>query len=159
MKNPKLWLGEDQRVEFVRPHDVPIIGIDYFEIDVSAGFPKPTEQYIEKKKINLHELLVKNQSTTFLIRVSGVSMHQAGILDKSMLLIDRSIKARDGHVVLAVLNGEFTVKYLHFKENRIYLVPANKAFPIFDVTGLDNSYVWGVTTKVINDLSIRTLSV
>lgn len=151
MKNPKFHLGEDQRVEFIRPQN-PTKSIEFFDIDVSAGFPKPTEQYIERKKINLHETLVQNEDTTFLIRVSGVSMLRAGILDKSMLLIDRSIKATSGMIILAVLYGEFVVKYLSIRNGRVFLEAANDTYKTIEVKDNDNFMVWGVCTNVINDL-------
>lgn len=92
---------------------------------------------------------VSHPQATFLMRVSGTSMQDAGIGDGDMLVIDRAIKPRHGHVVVAVVDGEYTVKYLHHRAGRVRLKAANPTFP--DIIPKDGQTieVWGVVTSCI----------
>src|SRR4051812_19870697 len=78
---------------------------------VSAGFPSPAEDYIEKN-LNLNELLIKHPAATFFVRVSGTSMINAGIHDNDILIVDRSVEPGDGKIVIAAIQGDLTVKRL-----------------------------------------------
>lgn len=78
---------------------------------VPAGYPSPAQDYSDTK-IDLSEMLIRDQVSTFIVRVSAGSMEGAGISDGDELIVDRSIKPRDGHVVIAVIDGEMTVKRL-----------------------------------------------
>jgi DNA polymerase V len=112
---------------------------------VQAGFPSPAEDFAVKR-IDLTEVLVTHPQATFLLRVSGESMKDAGIFDGDMLVVDKAIKPRHGHIVVAVVDGEFTVKYLYQRAGRIKLKPANVTFP--EITPKDGQTleVWGVVT-------------
>ena len=88
---------------------------------VPAGFPSPADEYLDRD-IKLDALLIKNKSSTFFIRVSGHSMKDAGILNGDLLIIDRSLKASEGSIILAVVDGEFTVKRLHFSKGQTFLL-------------------------------------
>lgn len=92
---------------------------------------------------------LSHPQATFLMRVSGTSMQDAGIGDGDMLVIDRAIKPRHGHVVVAVVDGEYTVKYLHHRAGRVRLKAANPTFP--DIIPKDGQTieVWGVVTSCI----------
>src|SRR6476661_8507117 len=96
--------------------------LPYFEVGVSAGFPSPADDEIERP-LDLHDLLVKHPSATFFIRVDGDSMEGAGIYTGDILVVDRALKAEHGTVVVALFNGEFTVKRLHIVQKKIYLFP------------------------------------
>jgi DNA polymerase V len=115
---------------------------------VQAGFPSPAEDFAVKR-IDLTEILVTHPQATFLLRVSGESMKDAGIFDGDMLVVDKAIKPRHGHIVVAVVDGEFTVKYLYQRSGRIKLKPANVTFP--EITPKDGQTleVWGVVTSAI----------
>ena len=78
---------------------------------VPAGFPSPSQDYSDTK-IDLTQMLIRDELSTFIVRVSGDSMEGAGIYDGDKLIVDRSIEPRDGHVVIAVVDGEMTVKRL-----------------------------------------------
>jgi DNA polymerase V len=91
---------------------------------ISAGFPSPAEDFIDKK-LDLNEYLIKNQPATFLVRVHGSSMVDAGIYDSDLLVVDRSLEPRDGKIVVGVIDGEFTVKRIIKKEKRFFLQPEN----------------------------------
>jgi DNA polymerase V len=115
---------------------------------VQAGFPSPAEDFAVKR-IDLTEVLVTHPQATFLLRVSGESMKDAGIFDGDMLVVDKAIKPRHGHIVVAVVDGEFTVKYLYQRAGRVKLKPANVTYP--EITPKDGQTleVWGVVTCAI----------
>lgn len=106
---------------------IPIVGT------VVAGFPSPAEQYLEPK-LSLDTLLIKRPAATFFVRVAGDSMIGEGIHDGDLLVVDRSIRPASGDVIIAAVDGEFTVKrYCKDRETgRIYLHAENPAFP--DIT-------------------------
>lgn len=115
---------------------------------VQAGFPSPAEDF-SVKRIDLTEVLITHPQATFLLRVSGESMKDAGIFDGDVLVIDRAIKARHGHIVVAVVDGEFTVKYLYQRAGRIKLRAANVTFPDLTLKEGQTLEVWGVVTASI----------
>jgi DNA polymerase V len=117
---------------------------------VPAGFPSPASDYIEET-IDLNELLIKTPSATFFVRVEGESMIDAFIPPKALLLVDRSINAASGHIIVAVLNGEFTVKRLLITQAGTFLAPANPRYQSIKVTEEMNFSVWGVVSKIISD--------
>ncbi len=96
--------------------------IPLFLEPVPAGFPSPAEGYLEEI-LSLHDLVVRNPTATFFVRVSGSSMERAGIHPGDILVVDRSLSPRSGHIVLAALGGEVTVKRLRVREGRAFLVP------------------------------------
>ena len=112
---------------------------------VCAGFPSPAEDFAVKR-IDLTEILVTHPQATFLLRVSGESMKDAGIFDGDMLVVDKAIKPRHGQIVVAVVDGEFTVKYLYQRSGRVKLRPANVTFPDITPTDGQTIEVWGVVT-------------
>lgn len=116
---------------------------------VRAGFPSPAEDWIDEK-LDLNQLLIQRPSATFFVRVEGDSMLGAGIHPGDLLVVDRGLKATDGRVILAVINGEFTVKRLRLNPAR--LVAENRAFPDLLITEEQAFEVWGVVTNVIHAL-------
>ncbi len=95
---------------------------------VAAGFPSPAEQYLEPP-LDLNELLVKRPAATYFVRVSGDSMTGAGIHDGDLLVVDRSLTPASGDVIIACVDGEFTVKTFRRDADGIRLEPANPAYP------------------------------
>ncbi len=122
--------------------------IPYFDFRVPAGFPSPANDYLQKR-IDLNDELIKHPLSTFFIECEGTSMIDAFIPPKARLLIDRSLTAKNGDIVLAVVNGEFTVKYLRKNEHKCWLVPANKKYKEIEITSDMNFIVWGVITSII----------
>lgn len=122
-----------------------------FASKVAAGQPAPTDDHIETH-IDLHECLIKNSSTTFLVRVSGLSMIEAGIHENDLLIVDRSIPPVHGKIVIAAIDGHLTVKRLHKKDNQLLLMPENKNFKPIEVTAENDIFIWGVVTNVIHAL-------
>jgi DNA polymerase V len=118
---------------------------------VRAGFPSPAEDYVEDR-LDFNRRLIRNPAATYCIRVSGDSMRDAGILSGDILVVDRSLKARDGDVVVASLDGSFTVKGFKAKGGRVFLVPANPDFTTTEVTGREDFQLFGVVAHLVRSL-------
>ncbi len=113
-----------------------------------AGFPSPAEDHVDRD-LDLNEHLIRRPAATFFVRVSGRSMIGAGINDGALLIVDRSEEARDGRVVVAVVEGQHTVKRYRCKADRCWLEAANPDYPDIQVID-DESRVWGIVTFAIN---------
>ena len=109
---------------------------------VSAGFPSPAEDYVEGR-IDLNRDLIKHPLATFYIRVDGDSMVDAGILPGSLLVVDRAAEVHEGHVVVARINDELTVKRFSTDGARILLVPANREYETIEITEGTDFEIWG----------------
>ena len=118
---------------------------------IKAGFPSPAEDYLDKK-LDLNEHLVKHPASTFFVKVKGDSMVGAGINSGDILIVDRSLEPKDKRIVVAVVNGDFTVKRICKDSERLYLVAENPKYdPIEIKDGMDFE-VWGVVTNVIHQV-------
>jgi DNA polymerase V len=126
------------------------IYIPFFSAKVPAGFPSPAMDYMEER-IDLNKEFIKHPLSTFIVQCEGTSMINAFIPPKAKLLIDRSLTPKNGDIVLAVLEGEFTVKFLRKNDHRCFLVPANKKFQEIQITDEMDMQVWGVVTAIITD--------
>ena len=115
----------------------------------TCGFPSPAEQYIESP-LDLNKLLVKKPAATFYVKASGDSMVDAGIYPGDILVVDRSIGALNGNIVIACVNNEFTVKYLKVKNNIVSLVAANPKYPEIVFTDGMELRIFGVVTSCIH---------
>jgi len=124
--------------------------IVYYEAAVKAGFPSPAMDYLEER-IDLTKEFIKHPLSTFLVDCSGDSMINAFIPPKAKLIVDRSLHPRNGDIVLAVLNGEFTVKFFKKNEHRCWLIPANSKYREIEITPEMNMQIWGVITYIISD--------
>lgn len=122
--------------------------LPFFMESVPAGFPSPAEDHIEKT-LDLNEFLVRHPQATFFVRVSGDSMAGAGINDKDILIVDRSLEPTHGKIVIAVLDGDLTVKRLHRKDGVIRLLPENPKFKAIEIKKESDLPIWGVVTNVI----------
>lgn len=123
------------------------IEIPYVET-LKAGFPSPADDFIEVP-LDLNRALIKNPSATFFARVSGNSMQDVNISDGDLLIIDRSIPPAEGKIAVCFVDGEFTVKRLHFEKDVCYLMPANPDYPPIKVTKENEFIIWGIVTHVI----------
>ncbi len=119
-----------------------------YESKVQAGFPSPAEDYVEGR-LDLNELMVRHPSATYYVRVAGDSMEGAGIFENDFLVVDRALEARDGDIIVAFLNGEFTLKRLRIEGNKIRLEPENPKYEPIEISEGDEFMVWGVVTGVI----------
>ena len=100
--------------------------------------------------LNLQEYLVQHPSATFCVRVTGDSMQNAGIFSGDVMIIDRALEPKNNTIVLAVLNGEFTVKRIQKKSNKLYLKAENNDFKSIEITEEMNFQVWGIVTHIIH---------
>ena len=118
---------------------------------VSAGFPSPADDYIDIG-IDLNEELIRHPTSTFLLRVSGDSMNGAGVHNNDLLIVDRSLNPRPGHIVIAVLDGAFTLKRLVLKGETLCLQAENPQYPSIELQQYDNIQIWGVAVYSIHSL-------
>ena len=116
--------------------------------DVPAGFPSPADDYIEKN-IDLNEWMIDNEIATYIVRVSGNSMNDE-IHSGDRLIVDRSLEPRNRDVVIAIINGEMTVKRFVIREKRIFLVAENSHYSEVEITGECELVIWGVVKHCIH---------
>lgn len=116
-----------------------------------AGFPSPADDYIEGK-LDLNRHLIKHPAATFFVRVTGDSMIGAGIHSGDLLVVDRSLDAVDGNVIVAALDGELTVKRLFRQGEILRLLPANPAYQPIEILTQQTFEIFGVVTNVIHAL-------
>lgn len=124
--------------------------VPLFSSKVRAGFPSPADDYIEDR-LDLNERYIKDKNATFLIKVEGDSMKDIGIFAGDVLIVDRSITPKNGHIVIAALDGELTVKRLSIKSTGVFLVPENDKYPPILVKEENNIIIWGVVTSAIHE--------
>lgn len=120
---------------------------------VQAGFPSPAED-LGAKRIDITQLLIRHSQATYFLRASGHSMTDAGIFDGDILVVDRAVKPRNAHIVVAIVDGEFTVKQLYQRAGRMKLKAANPTYP--DITPKDGQTIeiWGVVTSTIKRFNV-----
>jgi len=116
---------------------------------VSAGFPSPADDYTEEN-IDLNEHLISNPFSTFFLRVKGESMINAGIKDKDLIIVDKSLIAKPGDIVIAMIDGEFTIKRLSIKNDELYLKAENHNYPDFRFKNHIDVQIWGVVIYSIH---------
>lgn len=127
------------------------VPLPLFTSSVAAGFPSPADDYVERK-LDLNEYLIKSSASTFFVRVRGHSMNKAGIFDGDLLIVDRALEVKNRNVVVAMLNGEFTVKRFVKQNRRFYLFAENDEFKPIEISEEMEFTVWGVVTNVIHSL-------
>lgn len=125
--------------------------VPLFNHTIRAGFPSPADDYVADT-LDLNEHLMPRKEATFLVTVSGDSMIGVGIHNGDILVVDRSLTPANGKVVIAVLDGQFTVKTLEKKRGKIRLMPANPEFEPIEMKDEQELQIWGVVTNVIHSL-------
>lgn len=116
---------------------------------VRAGFPSPADDYIETH-LDLNTHLIKHPAATFFVIAEGDSMTGAGIRSGDMLIVDKSVEATHGKIVIAAIDGELTVKRLSRIAERVQLLPENPRFKPIDITKEQDLVIWGVVMHVIH---------
>jgi DNA polymerase V len=119
-----------------------------FSTSVQCGFPSPAEDH-HVERIDLMSQLIKHPQATFMLRVSGDSMRDAGIMDGAVVLVDKAIKPESGHIVIAVVDGDFTCKILQTGPDFFRLVAANPNFADIVPNDGQTIEVWGVVVASI----------
>jgi DNA polymerase V len=138
--------------EVLLPTPYPrVLALPLFSGKVAAGFPSPADDYVEKN-LDLNELLVQKPAATFFVRAQGESMLGAGIHPNDILVVDRSMEAVAGKIVICALNGELTVKRLERTNEQWQLKAENLAYPDIVLHDDLEMVIWGVVTNVIHAL-------
>ncbi|WET42520.1 translesion error-prone DNA polymerase V autoproteolytic subunit [Citrobacter enshiensis] len=123
------------------------VALPLFSDLVPCGFPSPAQDYVEQR-IDLNELLVQHPSATYFVKASGDSMIDAGISEGDLLVVDSSRKAEHGDIVIAAVDGEFTVKRLQLRPT-VQLNPENRAWSPIIVGSEETLDVFGVVTFIV----------
>jgi DNA polymerase V len=127
----------------------------YKQQDVKAanatGFGAAADDYMERG-IDLNEELIRNKPATFFFRMKGDAMRDAGIFDKDVLIVDRSVKMANGKIIVAILNGELLVRRFHKNFSSAFLVPENNRYKPINLAEFSDFTVWGVVTYTIHAL-------
>jgi len=122
-----------------------------FAFKVPAGFPSPADDHLEAR-IDLNQQYIKHPAATFFVKVQGHSMIGAGIHNGDMLVVDRSLEAQSGSIVIAVVNGELTVKRLLLNDDKVWLWPENPEYQPVQIKEGMELHIWGVVAHVIHSL-------
>lgn len=147
----KIEIDTVKVLQIYLPERANFIDLPIFLESVSAGFPSPADDYLEGK-LDLNDFLITNPAATFLVRVTGDSMIDAGIHSGDLLIVDRSLMPSDRNIVIAVINGELTVKRLRYKKNQLFLYAENKEYKPIEITQEMNFEVWGVVKTVVHSV-------
>ena len=139
------------KLNFLKPKNGKQLGQWIFEQGISAGFPSPADDFKEVR-ISLDNELVSNSESTFYARVNGNSMENAGISDGDLLIIDRSVEPENNKIGICFLDGEFTVKRIIKRKERIYLKPENKNYKEIEIKDDNELIIWGIVTYVIKKI-------
>ena len=165
--------GMENRTEFIRQalaravrergyhpelpgHAVPAgsarpLSLPYYDINVVAGFPVPLDNDERSQDIDILSMLCPHPEASYLIRVSGNSMIDAGVLSGDIVIVDKSNRNPTPHeIAMCELNGEYTLKHFVLEEGQGWLVPANPEYPRIRITPDDDFSVWGTVTYIIH---------
>ena len=115
---------------------------------ISAGFPSPALDFSEIA-IDLNKHIIKRPTATFFGRVEGSSMKDIGISDGDLIVIDKSLKPKNGRVAVCYVDGAFTIKTIQFTNESCWLIPANEAYKAIEITAENDFVIWGIVTYVI----------
>ena len=137
-------------IEVLRVNEDPVKQlIPIFTSRVQAGFPSPADDHLEDT-LDLNTHLIHHKEATFFVKAQGESMIGAGIHQGDILIVDKSLSPKSGKIVIAVVDGEFTVKRLHKYKGNITLKAENSEFEDIKIKGTDELIIWGVVTSVIH---------
>ena len=125
--------------------------LTFYKEGVECGFPSPARDYTEGS-IDLNEELIHHPNSTFVVRARGQSMIDIGISTGDLIIVDRSLKPRNGSVIIAVLDGELSIKILDTSNKKISLSSANKNYSDVHVSEEMDFMIWGVCTYVVHNL-------
>ncbi|MFA9192035.1 translesion error-prone DNA polymerase V autoproteolytic subunit [Flavobacterium sp. FZUC8N2.13] len=144
-------MKKDPKLSFYKPDYESELRIPFIPDGVSAGFPSPAADFMENN-IDLNKELSENPLATFYIKVKGNSMIDAGINDKDVLIVDRSIEPQDNKIAICFIDGEFTVKRIKLEKDCLYLMPENSNYTPIKVTEENELIIWGIVTYVIKKM-------
>lgn len=142
-----------KELEILKGDFTVCLPLPYADGGIKAGFPSPAQDYLDNS-LDFNTELIRHPAATFYAKVKGESMTGAGIDCDDIIVIDRALEPRDGDIVVAYIDGEFTLKYLDTsekKKGRIWLRAANENYPDIKVTKDNEFLIWGVVSKVIKN--------
>lgn len=142
---------EKKKLTFFKPDLESGNMIPFVNHRVSAGFPSPALDFMETS-IDLNKALVENKIATFYVRVEGNSMIDAGIADKDILVVDRSLEPGNKKIAICLIDGEFTVKRIKVDLDCLWLMPENANYSPIKVTEENQLIIWGIVTYVIKKI-------
>ncbi len=141
-----MQLGEVMPTSRIKPMTLP-----FFDVKVVAGFPIPLNNDEQAQNIEVLKMLCPHPDSSYLIRVQGRSMIEAGVNDGDIIIVDKSERnPTEKQIAVCELNGEYTLKRVRKKDGNVWLVPANPEYPEIEVTDGDDFSVWGVVTYIIH---------
>ncbi len=140
------------KLDIIPAEDSTDMDLQYADGGVKAGFPSPAQDYITES-IDFNRDLIRHPQSTFYARADGNSMIGRGIDDGDLLVIDKLLEPREGNIVVACLDGEFTLKIFHVDpgEDCAWLLPANPDYPAIKITDENDFRIWGVLLYSIKD--------
>jgi DNA polymerase V len=144
-------IKKEPKLTFFLPDFESELRIPFMTGGVSAGFPSPAADFMETN-IDLNKELSENPLATFYIRVKGNSMIDAGINDKDVLVVDRSLEPQNNKIAICFIDGEFTVKRIQLEKDCLYLMPENPNYTPIKVTEENQLIIWGMVTYVIKKI-------
>lgn len=144
-------IKKNNKLTFFLPDFESDLRIPFVKEGVSAGFPSPAADFMETS-IDLNKELSENPLATFYIKVKGNSMIDAGINDKDVLVVDRSLEPQNNKIAICFIDGEFTVKRIQVEDDCLYLMPENPSYQPIKVTEESELVIWGMVTYVIKNL-------
>ena len=149
------FLNTNNKLNFYTIENFSLGDIPLYGDAVPAGFPSPADDYLDMD-LNLHDYLVQHPSATFCVKAIGDSMVHAGIKSSDVMVIDRALTPKNNDIILAVVDGEFTVKRIKKNDDELYLIPANENYRPVKITEDMDFQVWGVVTFIIHKANAST---
>ena len=140
-----------KKLQFFNPDFLKPKKISFVDTGIKAGFPSPAADF-EEERISLDQFLIKNSETTFFAKANGDSMINAGISDGDLLVIDRSLEAKNNTIAVCYINGEFTVKRIRIENEKVFLLPENENYKPIEITNESELIVWGVVIYVVKKM-------
>jgi DNA polymerase V len=144
-------LDKNKKLHFFTPNFDTGTELPFISEGIKAGFPSPAADF-EETKISLDSFLIKNKEATFYAKASGNSMTGAGIDNGDILVIDRSIEPSDNKIAICFIDGEFTVKRIKIKNQKLFLHPENDSYKPIEVLEENEFMIWGIVTYVIKKM-------
>lgn len=144
-------MHKSAKITFFLPNTKSGLELPFISAGIKAGFPSPAADF-DETRVSIDQIVVKHKEATFYAKASGTSMIGAGIDDGDILVIDRSLEARDGKIAVCFVDGEFTVKRIKVEQDCVYLLPENPKFEPIKVTEENELIVWGIVTHVVKSL-------
>jgi len=136
-------------VTFLKPDLKTVCSLPLYMTRVKAGFPSAIEDYVEQS-LDLNRYLIKHPSATFFVRVEGNSMKDAFIHKGDILIVDKALDATNGKIIIAAIDGEFTVKRIRIENKQISLHAENPSYQPIQIQEETDFQIWGVVTYVIH---------